>query len=110
MDEYTLEILISLGIVAATYAIALRLHLSGPIAVVMTGLLMGNRGVQVGIEHVFDSVEVWRGRCSTLNQPRRRIRAPVLIVLPRSRDLRHRRRCVVPVRAVSSSVVMVGSR
>jgi len=34
MDEYTLEILISLGIVAATYAIALRLHLSGPIAVV----------------------------------------------------------------------------
>jgi len=49
MDDYTLEILISLGIVAATYAIALRLHLSGPIAVVMTGLLLGNRGVQVGM-------------------------------------------------------------
>ncbi|MEM7215658.1 MAG: sodium:proton antiporter [Pseudomonadota bacterium] len=58
MDEYTLEILISLGIVAATYAIALRLHLSGPIAVVITGLLIGNRGVQVGMsdktaEHLF---------------------------------------------------------
>ncbi|MEM7069623.1 MAG: sodium:proton antiporter [Pseudomonadota bacterium] len=58
MDEYTLEILISLGIVAATYAIALRLHLSGPIAVVITGLLMGNRGVRVGMsdktaEHLF---------------------------------------------------------
>ncbi len=58
MDEYTLEILISLGIVAATYAIALRLHLSGPIAVVMTGLLLGNRGVRVGMsdktaEHLF---------------------------------------------------------
>lgn len=49
MDEYTLEILISLGIVAATYAIALRLHLSGPIAVVMTGLLLGNRGVRIGM-------------------------------------------------------------
>jgi len=58
MDEYTLEILISLGIVAATYAIALRLHLSGPIAVVITGLLIGNRGVRVGMsdktaEHLF---------------------------------------------------------
>jgi CPA1 family monovalent cation:H+ antiporter len=58
MDEYTLEILISLGIVAATYAIALRLHLSGPIAVVVTGLLLGNRGKQVGMsdetaEHLF---------------------------------------------------------
>ena len=58
MDEYTLEILISLGIVAATYAIALRLHLSGPIAVVITGLLLGNRGKAVGMsektaEHLF---------------------------------------------------------
>ncbi len=58
MDEYTLEILISLGVVAATYAIALRLHLSGPIAVVITGLLLGNRGVRVGMsdktaEHLF---------------------------------------------------------
>ena len=44
MDEHMLEILISLGIVMATYAIALRLHLSGPIAVVLTGLLIGNRG------------------------------------------------------------------
>ncbi|MCF6321653.1 MAG: sodium:proton antiporter [Rhizobiaceae bacterium] len=49
MDEYTLEILISLGVVAATYAIALRLHLSGPIAVVVAGLLVGNRGVRVGM-------------------------------------------------------------
>ncbi len=49
MDEYTLEILISLGVVAATYAIAIRLHISGPIAVVMTGLLVGNRGVRVGM-------------------------------------------------------------
>jgi CPA1 family monovalent cation:H+ antiporter len=58
LDEYTLEILISLGIVAATYAIALRLHLSGPIAVVITGLLLGNRGREVGMsemtaEHLF---------------------------------------------------------
>lgn len=49
VDEYTLEILISLGVVAATYAIAIRFHLSGPIAVVIAGLLVGNRGVRVGM-------------------------------------------------------------
>lgn len=49
IDEYPVEILVSLGIAAATYAIALRLHLSGPIAVVITGLLLGNRGARIGM-------------------------------------------------------------
>lgn len=49
IDDYPVEILVSLGIVAATYAIALRLHLSGPIAVVITGLLLGNRGARIGM-------------------------------------------------------------
>jgi len=49
LDDYTLEILITLGIVAGTYALALRLHLSGPIAVVITGLLVGNRGARIGM-------------------------------------------------------------
>ncbi|MGI9365679.1 MAG: cation:proton antiporter [Rhizobiaceae bacterium] len=52
MDEHMLEILLSLGIVAGTYALALRLHLSGPIAVVIAGLLIGNRGAAVAMsEH-----------------------------------------------------------
>ena len=46
IDEHAIEILISLGIVAGTYALAQRLHLSGPIAVVITGLLIGNKGAQ----------------------------------------------------------------
>jgi len=49
LDDYTLEILITLGVVAATYALALRLHISGPIAVVITGLLVGNRGAKIGM-------------------------------------------------------------
>ncbi len=57
MDEHMLEILISLGIVAATYAIAQRLHLSGPIAVVITGLLIGNRGARLAMsEHTRQSM------------------------------------------------------
>jgi CPA1 family monovalent cation:H+ antiporter len=49
MDEHMLEILLTVGIVAATYAIALRLHLSGPIAVVIAGLLIGNRGANLAM-------------------------------------------------------------
>jgi CPA1 family monovalent cation:H+ antiporter len=63
MDQYTLEILITLGVVAATYAIAIRLHISGPIAVVMTGLLIGNRGARIGMsdttrQHLFEFWEL----------------------------------------------------
>ena len=46
IDEHAIEILITLGIVAGTYAIAQRLHLSGPIAVVIAGLLIGNKGAE----------------------------------------------------------------
>ena len=46
IDEHAIEILITLGIVAGTYAIAQRLHLSGPIAVVVAGLLIGNKGAE----------------------------------------------------------------
>ena len=57
MDEHMLEILLSVGVVAATYAIALRLHLSGPIAVVVTGLLIGNRGADLAMsEHTRSSM------------------------------------------------------
>ena len=49
IDDHAIEILITLGVVACTYAIALRLHLSGPIAVVITGLLIGNRGARIGM-------------------------------------------------------------
>lgn len=49
IDDAAIEILISLALVAGTYAIAYRIdilghHLSGPIAVVIAGLMIGNRG------------------------------------------------------------------
>jgi len=44
IDEYVVEIFISLALVTATYAAAERLHISGPIAVVVAGLLIGERG------------------------------------------------------------------
>lgn len=44
IDDYAIEVLISLALVTATYAIAQRIHLSGPLAVVAAGLLIGYRG------------------------------------------------------------------
>ena len=44
IDDYVLEVLISLALVTVTYSIALALHTSGPIAVVVAGLLIGNHG------------------------------------------------------------------
>ncbi len=46
IDEPSLEVLITLALVMVTYALALSLHLSGPIAMVVAGLFIGNRGVK----------------------------------------------------------------
>lgn len=44
IDDYRVEVLISLAVAMATYSAASKFHLSGPIAVVCTGLLIGERG------------------------------------------------------------------
>jgi CPA1 family monovalent cation:H+ antiporter len=46
IDEYDVELMISIALVAATYSLAQRLHLSGAIAVVVAGLLIGERAKQ----------------------------------------------------------------
>jgi CPA1 family monovalent cation:H+ antiporter len=42
VDEYNLELTISLALAAGTYSLANVLHMSGPIAVVVAGLAMGS--------------------------------------------------------------------
>ena len=46
IDDYPIEVLISLALVAGTYTLAAKLQMSGPIAVVVAGVLIGNRGPQ----------------------------------------------------------------
>jgi len=51
LDDHAIEILITLGAVAGTYALASRIeilghHLSGPLAVVVAGLMIGNKGAE----------------------------------------------------------------
>lgn len=49
IDDYPVEILITLGLVTGLYALALHVHTSGPIAVVVAGMFMGNRGRDVAM-------------------------------------------------------------
>ena len=44
IDSYQVEVLVTLALVMGGYALATRLHLSGPIAIVVAGLLIGNHG------------------------------------------------------------------
>jgi CPA1 family monovalent cation:H+ antiporter len=52
VDNYQVEILVTLALVTAGYAMADRLHVSGPLAMVVAGLLIGNRGRRLAMsEH-----------------------------------------------------------
>jgi CPA1 family monovalent cation:H+ antiporter len=44
VDEYQVEVLLSLAAVTGGYALASHLHISGPLAMVVTGLIIGNQG------------------------------------------------------------------
>ncbi|WP_052629036.1 cation:proton antiporter, partial [Rhodopseudomonas palustris] len=52
LDDYPIEVLISIALVTGTYALAARLHVSGPIAVVACGVLIGNRGAELAMSDV----------------------------------------------------------
>lgn len=44
VDDYQVEVLITLALVMGGYSLAQHLHLSGPIAIVVAGLMIGNKG------------------------------------------------------------------
>jgi monovalent cation:H+ antiporter, CPA1 family len=44
VDNYSVEVLLTLALVMGGYALARQLHVSGPIAMVVAGLLIGNHG------------------------------------------------------------------
>jgi CPA1 family monovalent cation:H+ antiporter len=52
MDEYALEVMISLAVVMGGYALCDNLHLSGPIAMAVAGLIIGNQGVDHAMSDV----------------------------------------------------------
>ncbi len=49
VDNYPVEILLTLGLAAGTYSFAEYVHVSAPIAVVVAGMLTGNHGREFGM-------------------------------------------------------------
>jgi CPA1 family monovalent cation:H+ antiporter len=49
IDDYPVELLITLAMVMGGYALAQALHISGPVAMAVAGLLIGNRGVALAM-------------------------------------------------------------
>ena len=52
MDEYALEVTITLAVVMGGYALCSALHISGPLAMAAAGLLIGNYGVTYAMSDV----------------------------------------------------------
>ena len=46
IDEHNLEVMITLALVMGAYAVASAIHVSGPIAMVIAGLFIGNHGTR----------------------------------------------------------------
>ncbi len=49
IDEYNVEVMISLAVVMGGYSLAHWLHISGPVAMAVAGLLIGNAGVALAM-------------------------------------------------------------
>ncbi|EMD82112.1 cation:proton antiporter [Pacificimonas flava] len=52
IDVYSIEVLISLAVVMGGYALAMHLHLAGPVAMAIAGLLIGNQGVTFAMSDI----------------------------------------------------------
>jgi CPA1 family monovalent cation:H+ antiporter len=52
IDNYQVEVLITIAMVTGGYALAQHLHLSGPIAIVIAGLMTGNQGRMLAMSDV----------------------------------------------------------
>jgi CPA1 family monovalent cation:H+ antiporter len=52
IDHYQTEILITLAIVTGGYSVASKFHTSGPLAMVVAGLLIGNKGKELAMSDI----------------------------------------------------------
>ena len=60
VDNYQVEVLLTLALVMGGYALASALHVSGPIAVVVAGLLIGNHGRTLAMsEHTREHLDTF---------------------------------------------------
>ena len=52
IDNYQVEVLITLAVVMGGYTLAYYIHVSGPLAMVVAGLIIGNHGKELGMSPI----------------------------------------------------------
>ena len=52
IDDYSVEVMVTLAMVMGGYWLASSLHISGPLAMVVAGIFIGNRGREVGMSRI----------------------------------------------------------
>jgi CPA1 family monovalent cation:H+ antiporter len=52
LDDYATELMLTLALVTGGYALAVAIHVSGPIAVVVAGLVIGNRARELAMSAI----------------------------------------------------------
>jgi CPA1 family monovalent cation:H+ antiporter len=52
IDNYRVEVLITLAVVMCGYSLADYLHLSGPLAIIMAGIILGTKGRKEGLSEI----------------------------------------------------------
>ena len=52
IDNYQVEVLITLAVVMGGYTLAHFMHVSGPLAMVVAGLITGNKGKNFGMSEI----------------------------------------------------------
>jgi CPA1 family monovalent cation:H+ antiporter len=69
VDDYNVELIISLALASGTYSLAGRLGISGPIAVVVAGILIGNHAMAPAMSETtrVHLMDFWRFVEETLN-------------------------------------------
>jgi len=109
VDNYQVEVLISIAVAAGGYALANHFHLSGPIAMVVAGLLIGNHGRSLAmspktVEHLD---MFWELMDEILNAVLFVLIGLELLVLPLSRVLIIAGVCLFPL-IVLARLISVG--
>ncbi len=84
IDAYDVEVLITLGIVMTGYTIANLIHVSGPLAMVVAGIIVGNQGRSLGMSRTTEEYidKFWEILDETLNAVLFVLMGLELIVIP----------------------------
>jgi CPA1 family monovalent cation:H+ antiporter len=65
VDQYPVEVLLTLAAVIGGSSLASRLHVSGPLAMVIAGLVIGNQGRADAMSRRRAATSTCSGSCST---------------------------------------------